>query len=76
MYWCFLLTVCTWDGVDGEVGQCIGVSLLRCVPGMALMGRSDSVLVFLAAVCTWDGVDGEVGQCIGVSCCGVYLGWR
>ena len=50
--------------------------LLRCVPGMALMGRSDSVLVFLAAVCTWDGVDGEVGQCIGVSCCGVYLGWR
>ena len=31
--------------------------LLRCVPGMALMGRSDSVLVFLAAECTWDGVD-------------------
>ena len=50
--------------------------LLGCVPGMALMGRSDSVLKFLAAVCTWDGVDGEVGQCIGVSCWGVYLGWR
>ena len=34
--------------------------LLQCVPGMALVGRSDSVLVFLVAVCTWDGVDAAV----------------
>ena len=51
--------------------------LLRCVPGMALMGRSDMyVLVFLAAECTWDGVDGEVGQsywCFLTAVCTVCL---